>query len=515
MRKNLWGMVLLLMVASIGSLAPVYAAEEEMVALVDKIKPSVVTIILFNEKDEVVSQGSGFFISTDRIATNRHVIVKVHHASIKTASGDTFPVQGLLAEDELKDLAVLSVEVPKSQYKPLTLAKSLPKEGQEIVVIGSPLGLEHTVSNGIVSAVRDLPGFEEVIQITAPVSPGSSGSAVVDKSGEVVGIVVSQFAAGQNLNFSIPASQIQKLKIGKVQTLSAWSKSQPALSNEKVRQEMDDGFSSYFKGDYTAAIIHFKKVIELDLNEEFAYYFLGAAYEKLGQFEKALEAYKQAIRLKPDIAEAHHGLGVAYEKLGQYEKAIEAYKQAIRLKPDYADAHYGLGVAYEKLGHYEKALEECKQAIRLKPDFADAHYNLGVAYSDLKRPEKAIEAFKQAIRLKPDHAEANANLGVTYGRLGQYEKAIEACKQAIRLKPDIAEAHWSLGLAYGELGQWEKALEECKRTIRLKPDFADAHHALGLAYLMLNRKGEALDEYKILKNLDPEQANRLFNLIHQ
>jgi len=166
MRKNLLLMAFLFSFLW-ASLAPVYAAEEEMEALVDKIKPSVVMILLFNEKDEMVSQGSGFFISADRIATNRHVIENAHRASIKTASGDSFPVQGLLAEDELKDLAVLAVKVPKSQYKPLTLAKSLPKEGREIVVIGSPLGLEHTVSNGIVSAIRDLPGFGEIIQITA------------------------------------------------------------------------------------------------------------------------------------------------------------------------------------------------------------------------------------------------------------------------------------------------------------------------------------------------------------
>jgi tetratricopeptide (TPR) repeat protein len=481
MRKNLLGMALLLVVVAIGSLAPVYSAEEEMVALVDKIKPSVVTILVFNEKDKIVSQGSGFFISDNRIVTNRHVIENAHHASIKTALGGSFPVKGILAEDELKDLAVLSVKVPKNQYKPLTLSKSLPKEGREIVVIGSPLGLEHTVSNGIVSAIRDLPGFGEIIQITAPVSPGSSGSVVVDKSGVVIGVVVSQFSAGQNLNFSIPASQIQKLKIGRVQTLSAWSKSKPALSNEKVKQEIDSGASAILKQDYTEAIIHLKNVIELDSNNAFAYYCLGVAYGELRQDEKALESYKQAIRLNPDFSHDHVNLGNAYSRLGQYEKALESYKQAIRIQPDDAGAHYNLGHMYNNLKQYEKALESYKQAIRIQPDYAKAHCGLGYAYAGLKQYEKALESYKQAIRLNPDDAEAHFNLGVTYTRLGQYEKVLESYKQFIRIQPDYAKAHFNLGVTY-----W-----------------------------ILKRNGEALDEYKILKNIDSEQANKLFNLIYK
>jgi len=515
MRKNLLGMSLLLVVVAIGSLAQVSSAEEEMVALVDKIKPSVVTILIFNEKDEMVSQGSGFFISDNRIVTNRHVIENAHHASIKTALGNSFPVKGILAEDELKDLAVLSVKVPKSQYKSLTLSKSLPKEGREIVVIGSPLGLEHTVSNGIVSAIRDLPGFGEIIQITAPVSPGSSGSVVVDKSGEVIGIVVSQFSAGQNLNFSIPSSQIQKLKIGKIQTLSAWSKSKPALSNVKVKPEIDSGWLSILKEDYNEAIIHYKNVIEWDSDNAKGYYYLGYVYGKLRQDEKALELYKQAIRIQSDYAEAHYSLGNAYGKLGQNEKALESYKQAIRIKPDYVEAHYNLGHTYGELRQYEKALESYKQAIRIKPDTAQAHYNIGHTYGELRQYEKALESYKQTIHIQPDYAQAHFGLGIQYGELRQYEKALESFKQAIRIQPDYADAHYNLGHTYGKLGQFEKAQESFKQAIRIQPDHAKAHCILGLHYCILNRKGEALDEYKILKKIDSELANKLFNAIYK
>lgn len=100
--------------------------------------------------------------------------------------------------------------------RPLSINASLPEVGERVVVIGSPLGLEQTVSDGIVSAVREVSAFGTIIQITAPISPGSSGSPVVNMKGEVIGVATFQSMIGQNLNFAIPGERIAKLtKIAK------------------------------------------------------------------------------------------------------------------------------------------------------------------------------------------------------------------------------------------------------------------------------------------------------------
>ena len=95
----------------------------------------------------------------------------------------------------------------------------MPQEGESIVVIGNPFGLEGSVTNGIVSAVREIPGYGKIIQITAPISPGSSGSPVVNMLGQVIGVATLQAAEGQSLNFAVPSERISQLRIGEPQSL--------------------------------------------------------------------------------------------------------------------------------------------------------------------------------------------------------------------------------------------------------------------------------------------------------
>src|SRR5207248_11758035 len=95
--------------------------------------------------------------------------------------------------------------------------------GESFVVIGNPYGLEGSVSNGIVSAVRQISGYGKIIQITASISPGSSGSPVVNMLGQVIGVATLQAAEGQNLNFAVPAERISQLKISDIQSFSTLS----------------------------------------------------------------------------------------------------------------------------------------------------------------------------------------------------------------------------------------------------------------------------------------------------
>jgi len=458
-------------------------AQEDLTAIVKKIKPSVVCIIIYDENGDTLGQGSGFFIrEKGNVITNRHVLEGATKAEVKTADGKTCPIKKVLAEDKEGDLILVSVEIPKGAVPPpLSVSATIPEVGERIVVIGSPLGLEQTVSDGIVSAVREIPAFGKLIQITAPISSGSSGSPVVNVRGEVIGVATFQIVEGQNLNFAIPGERVTRLAPGKGQTLAEWAAG-------RVKKELAAAESLYSK---------------------------GLTLVWAGEYEKALPYFEEAVKQDTSYADAYFLIGYCNDELGRHNEAVEAFKQAIRLKPDYALAHYNLGVAYGKLGLLNEALEAFKQAIRLKPDLAEAHLNLGVAYGKLGLWNEALEAYKQAIRIKPDFAEAHYTLGWTYDELGNYNEAVEAYKQAIRLKPDYAEAYNNLGGAYHDLGRYDEAIEAYKQTIRIKPDYANAHYNLGVTYLIIDDKASALNEYKILKDLDQDLANKLFNLIYK
>jgi tetratricopeptide (TPR) repeat protein len=400
-------------------------ADENLVELVKKIKPAVVLIQTFDKDNKPLGQGSGFFVNNKgHIVTNHHVLEGAYRATVKTSSGIEYPVEGVIAKNADADIVKLVANIPDANTPFLNLSTNVPSEGEDVVVIGNPLGLESTVSSGIVSAVRDIPAFGKILQITAPISPGSSGSPVINSKGEVIGIATLIMTKGQNLNFAIPSDKIIALK----------ETSQTSISNALTADSNDaqlfyqKGLKELWQDNYVAALIFFQKAIEKNPQDADVWFSLGYCYGELGHYQDAIESCKQAIRIKPDYAEAHNNLGNTYNKLGLYQDAIQSCKQAIRIKPDYALAHYNLGGIYGNLGRYQDEIESYKQAIRIKPDFADAHYNLGAAYGELGRWQEAIESFKQAIRIKPDDALSHYSLGIAYLVVGDKGSALEEYK---------------------------------------------------------------------------------------
>lgn len=201
---------------SISKTQSAFQATESGSALVDlvkKIQPAVVTIISFDKDNNPVGQGSGFFTSNNgHLITNQHVIEGAHSATVKIADGGTCPVAGILAADPNSDIVKLLVDTDGSQTPYITPVNIVPLVAEEIVVVGSPFGLESTVSRGIVSAIRKIPTFGSILQISAPISAGSSGSPVLNMKGQVIGVATFIIEQGQALNFAIPADKIKKLQ---------------------------------------------------------------------------------------------------------------------------------------------------------------------------------------------------------------------------------------------------------------------------------------------------------------
>ena len=200
--------------------------------LVQKLKPSICTILVYDADDKPIGQGTGFFIGEGRVITNHHVVQDAHRAELKLASGEVVPVRGVFADDETYDLVMLAVSAKQGDPPAIPLGKKLPREGERIIVIGSPLGLEQSVSQGIVSSVRDMGVLGKKIQITAAISAGSSGSPVLNTQGRVVAVASSQIVSGQSLNFAVPVESVRALKTGNLRTLAEWSSGESKSLNQ-------------------------------------------------------------------------------------------------------------------------------------------------------------------------------------------------------------------------------------------------------------------------------------------
>jgi S1-C subfamily serine protease len=164
---------------------------------------AVVIIESLDERGSVTGQGSGFIVTPQgAVVTNLHVVQGAAGLRVKLPGGDSYKTSDLIDVDDAKDIAIIKIKGFK--LPAVTLGDSDRAEnGEAIVAISSPEGLVNSISTGVISGVRRF-DTHRVFQITAPISNGSSGGALFNSRGEVIGIITYLFKSGQNINFAVP-----------------------------------------------------------------------------------------------------------------------------------------------------------------------------------------------------------------------------------------------------------------------------------------------------------------------
>jgi len=359
MYKRIFPQLLLLSVSILLFVTPSFS-QETLPKLVKRVKPIVVAIATYDSQGEALMTGSGFFLRPGQVVTNLHVIRGAQRCEIKTldGKGKVFPVEGTIAVDEEGDLALLRVDMPTERTRSSEMASGVPDEGETIFVIGNPLKMEGSVSQGIVSAVREVPNVGKIIQITAPISHGNSGSPVFNLKGQVVGMVTVKVTNGQNINLAIAAERLDKMRPGQVRSL-------PILPAKGSGSDLADssyrtGLESLWLGNYDNALGYFETAANRNPGRADAWAQVGYCKVKQGKTEEGIRAYQQALVLKPHSDEIHNKLGDAFYYAGRMPEAIASYTRAASLRPNNADAHYNLAIAYFESGNERLALSEAK-----------------------------------------------------------------------------------------------------------------------------------------------------------
>ena len=192
-----------------------HETKKDIATISHDAQKAVFLIVVSDASGREIGQGSGVVVSNDgKVITNYHVIDGASSAVIKFPNGAFFLIEGVLAADVAKDIAVLKAS--GSDFPTVALGDSDKVQvGEEVVSIGSPLSLEATVSNGIISSIRELKDENQrLFQTTAPISPGSSGGALLNMGGELIGITTAEMVGGQNLNFAVPINVVKPLLSG-------------------------------------------------------------------------------------------------------------------------------------------------------------------------------------------------------------------------------------------------------------------------------------------------------------
>ena len=430
--------------------------------IAEKALASTVYLEMQDSNGETLGFGSGFFVKPNLIATNYYVIAGAAGGTAKlVGKHKTYEIEGFTAISTYDDLILLKVSVPGINPLPLGNSDAV-KIGETVYVAGNPKGLEGTFSDGIISGLHG--GHAKGrIQMTAPISPGSSGGPVLNRKGEVIGVSYMIVEGGQNLNFAIPSLYLKSL-LALSGTVTPLSRGNPSISAETYFAQ---GNAKASLGRYLAAISNYDKVIQLKPDAANAYINRGIAKADLGQYLAAISDFDKAIQLETDLAEAYNNRGAAKRKLGQYFAAINDFNKAIQLKPDYANAYYNRGLTKYYLGQYFAAISDYNKAIQLKPDLAEAYNDRGVAKHKLGQHVNAISDYNKAIQLKPDEASIYYNRGAVKQNLGQFAAAIQDFDMAIQLKSDEAKAYNDRGNAKHHLGQFAAAIQDFDMAIQL------------------------------------------------
>lgn len=459
------------------------------------------------------SHATGFFVTRNQVVTNVHVIAHSEFVLVRSVDAEkNWTVEGVTAFDAKNDLAILKVT---EEGMPLPLGDSdTLQRGETVSAVGYPKG-KYTVAEGTLHSVRD---SDKWLQMNVKISPGNSGSPVINSKGQVIGIVS---ASEDPYSYAVPSNALKALltQLGSAEPLALWRKRVPIHPYVYASR----GTRNYFEGRYDAAIADFDKVIELNPENTHAYYNRGLAKFRLGDIEsekgnteKARQLYEagiadstQAIKRTPEDTNAYHNRAGGKFRLAQsetdtakeqqyYQDAIDDWTQVIILNPELADPYSNREAAKALLGEskadqgdiaavqalYASAIQDCTQAIQRNPENPDSYINRGYAQFRLGKTK--------------------TNQGAAAGAEALYRAAVRDCTQAIQLNPEKDAAYSNRGVAKAALGNAEDAIEDFDAAIRLNPKEAEYFHERGLAKEALGQREAATADFQKAKELDPD-----------
>ena len=475
--------------------------------IIDKYKPALISIWM-NDKnfysyssytyiDTTVLNGSGFIINEDGlIGTNYHVVEQIDSLIVKTSDGMFYSAE-LILGDEVNDFAIIKIiDTGDTKFPTVKLGNSEDvKAGQEIFAIGNPLGFEYTISSGIVAAVRKNEKvsfqdpltytakektFENVIQITAAISPGNSGGALFNNKGEVIGITTYTYIGYGNLNFAVA--------INGFKNFLAISETSDFENNEELKLKKEE---SIFNSNYKIAF---------GLKSQLSYDWF---YSK----QKDTMAFVDTFIVRQD--------SLNRIKLA---KAVKYYEKCISLKPDTFIVYQDLLDLYVFTDNFQKA-EELYKNIRDRFNSDSLlnllSSNLASAYSTSKDYNKAITFYNKMLAEDTTQYIIHYQIAGIYEQMGDYKKSVKEYKDLIKMDSNYSDAYLQLGKIYYEKFNntgtakkyLQKAYEKELGYSGYTPYSSDLHYYLGMIAVKENRKLDALLAYMDLKNSYDGAAN--------
>jgi S1-C subfamily serine protease/Flp pilus assembly protein TadD len=261
-------------------------------------------------------EGSGFIVGAGYILASGHEINQSNRLSVQFQDG-SIQSATLLSVSSALDLALL--QIPTQGIAPLPFGKANSgKVGESVLAVGCPFGLNHSASQGIISAPERMLGERPLLQTDVAVNPGNSGGPLLNKQGEVIGVILGMLPEARGIAFAVPAREVKR-----------------------------------FLGE--------------------TFFQMGTLLAEAKRYQEASDLLLQSTQFWPQSAKAFNNLGEVYRRTKEPKKAEQDYMKALEINPKYADAHYNLGTFYDNIVRSpKKAAQHYRKYMELKPSSPDA-----------------------------------------------------------------------------------------------------------------------------------------------
>lgn len=484
--------LLILFVSFTGAFAQ---SSDSMPDIVARIKPSVVSVFAYDSSGKGVKSGSGFCVAPNRIVTNKHVIENAVKIVIR-GSDNNYNVIKIESVDSTGDLALLRTEELDSQIKPLTIADYAPRVGEKILVLGNPKGLEGTVSDGIVSAFRNVPSIGKLVQITAPISHGSSGSPVINMKGEVIGVATLNLQDGQNLNFAISSERIISLWSSILAKTNNQPVSNSATYKNKRWRLLTDEKVSYDTETFTENLglvtvwIQYKEtngsyskvLTEINCKNAKIRSVRSLDYNKTGDLVSNNDRASSWRSFVPDTkGEQMYKIFCKeesdYQSINDYDNYLELYRKGSKL---IGSSDYGQLIA---IGN------QLIQEFQEYPSYAQlGYYYISLAKKEQGKLQEAKNSILKAINIEADEQNLNL-LGEIYKAENNLPAAIDTFWKSLRISKDgFFFASYELETIYKDTKNYKGLTDLYKfltshGEIKKHVELADTYEKQGLSAL--------------------------------
>lgn len=505
--------------------------------IVEETEKATFIIYAYDEYGSPQGTGSGFFIDSKGTGiTNYHVLDGAVKAVLKTSDEKEYEINQVLASDRKWDIIKFSVKnTDNTKFKYLDFANKEVEKGDKVYNISSPMGLEASVSEGIVSSIRTDKRYGQTIQTTASISPGSSGSALLNENGEVFAVATFKYEKGENLNFGVSISRdkldllekndfekrnskfnqkdnfiilnidsdndsdvvLNALEFKKDATIAYFSYTNLDMSNKKMYiwcklNEKDNGF-----------LIH-------DLDNDKKYYITSSSIgtDKENGTEVPLASNLKFKVFFPPIKEIPANIDIAEgtsAKDWQFRNiCLDDYKESLEIDLDAYRKEYAYSNMHD--GDWRNAQAIFLGMLDEDPDDLHALNAMGIISYVLQNYSDAESYFTDAIDAHPNSSLGYLNRSVIYEMRKDYEAALRDVTQAVN-NSSAPDDYYKRALLYTKLKEWEKAEKDLDRIIQTE-DYkrdASAYTYRALVKMEQKRKKEACKDIEIAYNLTKDK----------